>query len=180
MITAADIRPFHHLAIDDEETRKLKAKLANLHRERNPFFLNKLEFEEILPWKLGQQIGRQRKARLANNDEVIRSVTSLAFTITHPDTEYQLELRMVILCVLRGVGVPVASAVLSLIFPEDYAVIDYRVWRQLFNEDKTAFSIPDYKRYIQKIQSLAAELGWPSQEVDHAIWEYDRRSLKIL
>jgi hypothetical protein len=178
MITAREIVPLHKQAIDFDDTEQLKAKFAQLRRERKPLYLTVSEFEEILEWKLGKQIGRQRDMRAANTDEIIRAVTGLALTITHPDKEYELELRTDILCALRGVGVPVASAVLALVFPEEYAVIDFRNWRQLFNEDKTVFFTPEYKRYMEKIRLLANELGWSVQEVDHAIWEYDRRNNK--
>lgn len=175
MITAKEIAPFHNQAIDFD-TEQLKVKFARLRRERKPLYLTALEFEEILEWKLRQQMGRQRELRAANTDELIRAVTGLALTITHPDKEYELELRTDILCALRGVGVPVASAVLALVFPEEYAVIDFRNWRQLFDEDKTVFFTPEYKRYMEKIRLLANELSWSVQEVDHAIWEYDKQN----
>jgi hypothetical protein len=178
MITAAQIAPLRTASIDYEETERLKAKLAQVRRERQPLYLTAAEFEEILQWKLGQQIGRQRGIRVANTEEIVCAVTGLTLTITHADKEYELELRVNILCALRGVGVPVASAVLALIFPEEYAVIDFRVWRQIFGEDQTAFFVPDYKRYMREIHRLANELDWPVQEVDHAIWEYDRRNSK--
>lgn len=79
------------------------------------------------------------------------------------------------MCASR-VSVPVASAILALVFPEKYAVIDFRVWRQVFDEERTTFSVSDYKRYLHEIQRLAHELGWQVQEVDFAIWEYDRRN----
>jgi hypothetical protein len=178
MITAKEIAPFYKRAIDHDDTEELKTKFASLRRERQPLYLTAKEFEEILEWKLGQQIGRQRDLRAANTEEIIRAVTGLALTIAHPDKDYQLELRTDILCALRGVGVPVASAVLALVFPEEYAVIDFRNWRQLFDEDKTVFFTPEYKRYMEKIRVLANELGWAVQEVDHAIWEYDRQNGK--
>jgi len=176
MITAAQIAPLRTAAVDYEETRRLKEKLARVRRERQPLYLTAAEFEETLQWKLGQQIGRQRKRRSANTEEIIRAVTGLALTIAHSDKEYELELRMGILCSLRGVAVPVASAVLALVFPEEYAVIDFRGWWQVFGEGETVFSIPKYKRYLREVRRLADELGWPVQEVDHAIWEYDRRN----
>lgn len=176
MITAAQIAPLRTVAVDYEETRRLKEKLARVRRERQPLYSTAAEFEKILQWKLGQQIGRQRKRRSANTEEIIRAVTGLALTIAHSHKEYELELRMGILCSLRGVAVPVASAVLALLFPEEYAVIDFRGWRQVFGEGETVFSIPKYKRYLREVRRLADELGWPVQEVDHAIWEYDRRN----
>ncbi|MCK6620672.1 MAG: hypothetical protein HUU32_20030 [Calditrichaceae bacterium] len=178
MITAKKIAPLRRQPIDFDDTARLKAKLAQLRRKRKPLYLNAEEFQEILQWKLGQQIGRQQKRRAVNNEEIIRAVTGLSLTITHPDKEYELELRVNILCSLRGVGIPVASAILTLIFPDDYAVIDFRVWRQCFGENKSVFSLSDYKKYMQKIRHLASELDWSVQEVDHAIWEYDRRTNK--
>lgn len=68
------------------------------------------------------------------------------------------------------------SAILALLFPKEYAVIDFRVWRQLFGKYQTTFSVADYKKYMREIRRLANELNWPVQEVDHAIWEYDRRN----
>jgi hypothetical protein len=82
-------------------------------------------------------------------------------------------------CVLRGVGVPVASAVLALVFPEEYGVIDFRGWWQIFGEKRSIFSISDYKRYLCELRHLADELNWPVQEVDLAIWEYDRKPRRV-
>ncbi|MFQ6676032.1 MAG: hypothetical protein ACE5LH_06760 [Fidelibacterota bacterium] len=90
-------------------------------------------------------------------------------------SEYELDLRRAILCSLRGVGEPVASAVLGLCFPEEYAVIDFRVWRELFNENRRVFSIPDHRRYMRRLRPLADEPGFPVQEVDHLLWKIDRR-----
>ena len=178
MITVKQIAPLYKQGIDYEWTERLKAKLAQLRRERQPFYLTASEFDEILRWKLGQQYGRQRQLRTANTEEIIRAVTGLALTIGHDDKEYELELRMDILCALRGVSAPVASAILALTFPDEYAVIDFRVWRQLFDEDKREFFTSDYKKYMQKLRPLAKQLGWRVQEVDYAIWEYDRRNSK--
>jgi hypothetical protein len=167
--------PKGHASPDYAETERLKTELAKARQTRRPFYLTVDEFEEVLRWKLRQQIGRQRDLRAANTEELIRAVTGLALTITHSDSEYELELRVGILRSLRGVAVPVASAVLALAFPEKYAVIDFRGWRQIFDEKRTTFTIPDYKRYLAAIQRLANELSWPPQEVDLAIWEYDRK-----
>jgi len=176
VITAAQITPLRHQGIDTQLTEHLKAKLAVVRRERQPLYLTATEFEEILEWKLSQQMGRRRALRAANTEEIIRAITGLALTITHADPDYELELRVGILCALRGVAIPSASAVLALIYPEAYAVIDFRSWRQVFGKEAETFTISDYRRYMREIRRLANELGWPAQEVDHAIWEYDRRN----
>ncbi len=174
MIVANQLIPYRTSSDDYGLTKRLKAQFARLRNERHPLYLTPEEFDDILRWKLRGQYGRQQERRKGNTAEVIRIVTSAAFSITHPDEDYETELRLSILCSLRGVGVPVASALLALMFPEKYAVIDFRGWRQVFGEEKTTFSISDYKRYLREIKRLAVELGWPVQEVDLAIWEYDR------
>ncbi len=174
MIKPEDLRPYRTLSDDYQTTEELKAKLQRLRRERQPMYLTLEEFDEILQWKLRGQYKRQEKTRQINSEDVIQTVTRAALSISHPDEDYETELRLRILCSLRGVGVPVASAVLALVFPEKYAVIDFRGWRQIFGEEKRTFSVSDYKIYLRKIKSLADELGWLPQEVDLAIWAYDR------
>jgi len=174
MITAAQLTPFRTFSDDYDQTERLKRQFAVLRRERVPLYLMLAELDEILRWKLRGQFGRQRERRRLNTDEVIRTVTMAALSLTHPDEDYETELRLGLLCTLRGVGVPVASAILALVFPEKYAVIDFRGWRQLFSERRTTFSVSDYKQYLGKLRRLACELGWSLQGVDLAIWEYDR------
>ena len=175
MVAPDTIKPLRYAQIDHQETERLKAALADLRAKRSPMYLTLSELDPILDWKLGTQRNRSRRWWRLKTDDLIRDVTSLALNLRHPDAEYQLELRTGILTAVRGIGVSVASAILALVYPEEYAVIDYRVWRQLFGEEKTVFFIPDYRRYMKALFPLARELGWPVQEVDHAIWEYDRR-----
>lgn len=177
MITSAQIKDLRFASDDYEETENIKKELKEIRLVRGPFFLTKSEFDRILRWKLRQQYGRQQSIRLSNTDEIIRQITGLALSILHPDKDYELELRLKILCSLRGVEIPIATAILALTFPEQYAVIDYRVWRQLFGVTRSTYSINDYKKYMREIRRLSEELGWPVQEVDLAIWEYDRRNI---
>jgi hypothetical protein len=176
MITSTQIKDLRFISDDYELTEKIKKILAELRLVRDPFFLTLSEFDMILRWKLRQQYGRQQSIRSFNTDEIIRQVTGLALSILHTDNEYELELRIKILCSLRGVEIPIASAVLALTFPNQFAVIDYRGWRQIFGNKPYSCTINNYKTYMREIRRLSEELGWPVQEVDLAIWEYDRRN----
>lgn len=173
MLKAEQLIPYRK-AIDYEETEIIKSELSKAKAKRHPFYLTPEEFNKILKWKLRSQYGRQKEIRKANTDELIKAVTELAFQLTHPDSDIEVELKIGVLCLLKGVGVPVASSILALIFPEKYTVIDFRVWRQMFGELKNTFTINDYKRYLNEVEKIAVELGWSIQEVDLAIWEYDR------
>ena len=174
MIEPNVIRPYRN-AVDFDETEQLKQHLHSLKQIRKPFYLDLNDFDRILRWKLRGQYGRQRSLRSKNTEEIIQKITSLALNISHENKDYELELRFKLLTVLRGVGIPVASAILALCFPEQYAVIDFRGWRQVFGMEKSYFTLNDYKRYLKEVKMLATELGWLPQEVDSAIWEYDRQ-----
>lgn len=173
MVTASQLVPFKK-AVDYEITESIKAELSTALQSRHPFYLTSAEFDKVLRWKLRSQYCRQMELRKSNTEETIKTLTSLAFSLTHSDPDNGLDLKLGILCLLKGVGVPVASAILALSYPEKYTVIDYRVWRQVFGENKGTFSISDYKKYLQRVRELAIELGWKVQEVDQAIWGYDR------
>ena len=175
-ITASEIKRYHVSSPDYDETETMKQKLADLRNTRKPIYLTSLEFDEILKWKLRSQYGRQQDARKVNTEEIIRSVTGLALNISHIDQDYKLELQIGILSSIRGVGIPFASAILALIFPGEYAVIDFRVWRQVFGYDATSFTVSDYKKYMKVLRNFSNELGWPVQEVDLAIWTYDLKN----
>jgi len=178
MITLSEIRKYRVSSTDLDETISLKKKFANLRLTRKPFYLTYSEFDEILKWKLRSQYGRQQGARKANTEKIIQSVTGLALNIYHEDKDYEMQLRIDILSSIRGVGVPVASAVLALIFPDDYSVIDFRVWRQVFGYKKNSFTISDYKKYLKILRNFSKKLGWPVQEVDMAIWTFDQKQGK--
>jgi len=174
MITATEIAAVHpELADDFAETQGLIARFAELRIERLPFYLTADEFGAVLCWKLRDQLGRQQVWRAGNTDKLIRSVTGLALSVSHCDLDYEQELRVSLLCALRGVGVPVASAVLALVMPEQYGVIDFRGWRQLFGEERRGFGVADYRRYMVELRRLARQLGRTPQEIDFAIWVYD-------
>ena len=93
--------------------------------------------------------------------------------------------RVTMLRVLPGVGMGVASAILALCFPEQYAPIDFRVWRQLFDSELSMFELTEYRRYLARLRELAHELesvdpanDWPVQLVDYFAWEYDAATAK--
>ncbi len=174
MLTAHDIADMRTAAIDYKETEQIKARMAQL-RACDPFELGREDLEAIFHWKLGSQYGRVKRHLDHNSDATCRAVTRAALAVSESDLQLEMLIRMGILTALPGIGVPVASAILALADPEKYCVIDFRGWRALFNQDRRSFDTRDYWQYLQAIKKLAAELQWTPQEVDLAVWEYDRR-----
>jgi hypothetical protein len=131
------------------------------------------EFIRVCRWKLGTQYARVAEKVESNSDAAVQVVTEATFRLTDPCELTELRLRFGALQALSGVAMGVGSAVLALTYPEDYAVIDFRGWRQVFGENKTSFSVPNYQRYLDRIVRFAVELRWYPQEVDLAIWALD-------
>lgn len=148
-------------------------KFEKIGSERRPMYLKAQELEEILKWKLRGQFGRKSKVREKNTDENIEKITKAAFGLTHSDFEIETELKINTLRVLYGVGTPVASAILAMCFPQKYAVIDFRNWRQFFDEKKISFSVSDYLRYLRELKIYAKNFSIPIRDMDMALWQFD-------
>ncbi len=165
--------------------QQLKAKFAAARKQRDPMYLTEGEFFEVAHWKLINQYGRAKRLLEDNSAERIEAVTSRALSFSDPDPDIEMVGRVTMLRVLPGVGMGVASAILALCFPERYAPIDFRVWRQLFDSEQDVFELTEYRRYLQRLRELAHELesidpgnDWPVQLVDYFAWEYDAVTAK--
>lgn len=176
MITANDIRQLRTDAPDYLETQAIKTQLAIKRQNNQSFYLSPDDFNHIVRWKLGRQIRRTNHLLIQNAPHVIEATTRLALSVQIDKPENEFQFRFATLTALKGVGTGVASAILALSFPEKYCVIDYRGWYQVFRKHKTVFSFGDYRKYLKRVLKLAEQLGWSPQEVDLAIWEFDRRT----
>jgi hypothetical protein len=74
------------------------------------------ELTKIVRWKSSRALGL-----LERDSSTIKDVTRVAFTPETPDW-----MRHHILCILDGVGHPVASAILTVRYPDTHTVIDKR------------------------------------------------------
>ncbi|PWK74266.1 hypothetical protein LX99_04068 [Mucilaginibacter oryzae] len=153
------------------DTLQLVSELANLQAIRIPFYLNLSELEKILTWKLRGQYNRQQTLRTLNTNHNIETITKAAFLVKHEKPEHEIFLRTKLLCTIPGVEIPVASAILTLCFPNQYAVIDSRNWKALFGKsDKSCYSINEYIYYLSIIKILAKHYQVSTQQVDIALW----------
>ena len=135
MIKPSDIAALRKSAPDAADTDRLKISLARLKTTRRPFFLGASDVQPILHWKLGNQYGRVRARLAVNTDAQYREATRAAFAIAHPtDPDRETMLRVAALTELGGVGIGIASAILALVDPEHYCVVDFRGWRAVFGE----------------------------------------------
>ncbi len=84
-----------------------------------------------------------------------------------------------ILCLLFGVQVPMASAVLTVWAPERHTVLDVRSVAALKALDElhglpSSWRYPKYVDYLTVCRSIAERLGVGLRDLDRALWRWDK------
>lgn len=105
-------------AEEDEATVKL---IGRLQRAKTRGYLTATELEAVCYWKSPRAIHHIRK----NSAARIRAVTRSALATGSERRRFESLLE------LDGVSVPMASALLTLLDPKRYGVLDIRVWQLL-------------------------------------------------
>jgi len=155
---------------------KRKSKEADrlLRSLRAKHCLSPRDFHSIARWKLRGQYNRVLPLLMMNSPGQISNVTRVAFRPPEPTTLSDLGARVKKLRELEGVGIGLASAILALRFPTHACVIDFRGWRQVYDEKRKSFTVNQYLRYVEEVRKSAVKLGWTPLEVDIALWNKDR------
>lgn len=78
---------------------------------------------------------------------------------------------------LHGVGVPMASAILTTVNPERYTIIDYRALESL-GVNKWTESVDYYLAYLETCRELAHRYGKPLRTLDRALWQWSMEHTK--
>jgi hypothetical protein len=120
--------------------------------------------EVIFRWKTGGR-GVSRLSR--NTDAEIADALRLSAAAS---TE---RAAIAVLCGLDGVDVPVASAVMTNIKPDQFTVIDFRALEALGVKTSDR-SLCFYLAYLSKCRELARELGMSLRDLDRALWQWSK------
>lgn len=107
-----------------------------------------------------------------NDTEAVEEITRIAF---ETDTRF----RLAILDLLDEVGVPVASALLTVWCMEDYTVLDWRAVGVLREAGvlPPGRGLPAYGDYLEKCRELSGRLGVSLRDLDRALWKYSQKEL---
>lgn len=147
--------------------------LAEMRRRR---WLTTEELLAIYAWKEG---GRNRRIQdlrrnLEGDVDFTKQLSVAAFA---SNEEYK---RISILDRLHGVGIAVASVILTVLAPESYGIIDTRVWKLLYeygevdhDPEGKELTLESWLDYLPKVRQWAAELGVSTREVERRLFEYD-------
>jgi hypothetical protein len=118
-------------------------------------------------------VGRWKAARVlprldSNADEMIHDVTSTALAAPEP-------IQRLILTLLSGVQVPMASSLLMVWQPDVHTVIDVRAVKSLVAHgqiaDPAPKSYPRYMDYLKVCKSIAERCGRSLRTVDRALYQ---------
>jgi thermostable 8-oxoguanine DNA glycosylase len=112
----------------------------------------------------------------AASEEEIKEKTKKAFELAEKN---KIKEAIEELCKLHGIAIPIASTILSMKFPEKYAIIDRLLIEELGEKDwlNPAYS-PRYKtdpkiyvEYINLMRKKAKEYGVKLRDFERGIWE---------
>lgn len=135
-------------------------------------FLSKEEFMKICLWKSR----RSKKLLKSNSEKSIINWTRKAF-------EASLEIdKIQALMKLKGVALPMASAILSVTDPKKYPVIDKRcmeVLKEMGLINNKNISKKKWQEYLEVIANLQKQYGKTAREIDKALFAYHRMKLDM-
>jgi hypothetical protein len=156
----------------DEDPPTLRLMRDLRHVRRRGFF-TKDEFMRMSRWKSPRPL----RFYEANAEAEVINTSREVFAVACERRRIEL------LTSLKGVSVPVASAILTLTNPESYGVIDIRVWQLLYRYGSvsvkpsgTNFSLDNWSDYLRKLRDWADEFGVGARNVEHTLFEYHKET----
>ena len=140
-----------------------------LAKQPEPKYFDEEHFVKLDKWKTP----RQEENYKCNDESLIKEATRLAYEVSHE------RLKLHILRVLKGVGVPVASTFLHFLHPDKFPIFDVRVRSSLKKAGKWNRSVDDasdsaWLEYVDIMRGLSQELSVSLRELDKALWAYDK------
>ena len=166
-----DLEPLirEHLSVEEDEGTALLS--AALRPARRRGYLRKAELEAVCRWKSARAIAHIR----ANHHHSVRAVTGAALRARSEQG------RMAALLQLQGVSVPMASALLTLLDPKRYGVIDIRVWQLLYavgavreNPRGLRFTSKNWLQFLVILRQHASRLGVAARDIERALFAAHR------
>jgi len=155
-----------------EEHEPTAALMHALRAVRRRGSFTRAEFRAMCRWKSP----RARRLWEKNSAARIHAV-SRAVLATRSE-----RVRMERLTGLTGVGVPMASAILTLIDPRRYGVLDIRAWQLLFairsvdaNRRGQGFTIPQWLDFLAALRHHARRLGVSARMVEYTLFHCHRK-----
>lgn len=168
-----------------EDSDPLFGSISEAIQSRD-YDLSVAELQRISQWKL--QSRRNESNIIENSDEAVSQQFKSAITAS-TDRE-----AINSLIELSGIGVPMASTLLTVAKPSQYAIIDYRAFRgiagakpeivdsqqyanyaEFLQHFRTYLKNPEaYEFYMNHVREIADAEDVSARQVDMALWAFDK------
>jgi len=132
-------------------------------------YFTKDEFVKMGMWKSP----RPKKWYLSNLEEEIIGISKKVFCTNYEKRKIEL------LTQLKGVSIPVSSAILMLTDPKNYGVIDIRVWQVLYQFGSVKvkptgrnFNFNNWYNYLIKLRYFADKFKVKARDIERTIFFY--------
>lgn len=122
--------------------------------------------EKIVMWKSARRV----KLIQVNTDSEIQEALSVAVKAGEP------RVAIGVLMGLCGVGLPMASAILTAVKPDDYTVIDFRTLEALGVPDLSPDRNFYLLKYLPECKRLAREACTSLRIIDRALWSWSKHN----
>jgi len=139
--------------------------MANGIKARSPIYNTLEELLYITFWKSPRNL---HSVKDNDSGEVIE-ITKVAFSTEDEEKKIKVLTSEFQGKRLKGVGVAISSAILTIVDPNRYGVIDFHAWRALYGEKQSLFSVADYLRYLKDIRKEAEEEGVTPRQIDKGL-----------
>jgi hypothetical protein len=130
-------------------------------------FLTKEELIKVCYWKSPRAI----KYIKSNRADAIKRITGMALG-SRKEHEKITELIK-----LKGVSIPMASSILTLVNPKQYGVMDIRVWQLLYqtgiattNPKGTAFKIEEWLLFLNTLRHFSKKMNVTARDVERTLF----------
>jgi hypothetical protein len=119
--------------------------------------------QTIIAWKSPRSTGRVQR----NSEADVADALHLARSAKTDRS------AVAVLIGLRGVDVPVASAIVAAVDPNRFTIVDYRALESL-GVKRPSPTIDFYLEYVAYCRSLAMEHGVSLRDLDRALWQWSK------
>ncbi len=122
------------------------------------------EFVLVCAWKTQ----RSRSKVATNTEGAVAGATRRALAATDEAA------RMSALLELAGVGVPTASTLLYVAFPNDYPILDVRALESLGVRPRSQYPLSFWLAYLSACRELAHSYRVSIRTLDKALWQHSK------
>jgi hypothetical protein len=155
----------HHLST--EEAAETAALIRELRQARVRGYLTHNELEKVCRWKSARAI------HLIKKNSIVRTRTATRRALATRSERRRFEA----LTSLDGVSVPMASAILTLLYPRRYGVLDIRVWQLLYamgavtkKRSGVGFDFNNWYQFLMIIRYFAKKLHVGARDIERSLF----------